>query len=43
MQQAINSTIADLLAGVVWTPGSIEMEFDAGYAIEFDESPSSPG
>lgn len=40
---SLSAPIDDLLAGVVWTPGSIEMEFDAGYAVEFDESPSSPG
>lgn len=31
-----------LLAGVAWTPGSVEFEVDGGYKVEFDEFPSSP-
>lgn len=27
--------LGDLLAGVTWTPGSIELEFDAGCTVEF--------
>lgn len=33
---ALSITLGDLLAGVTWTPGSIELEFDAGYTVEFE-------
>jgi len=33
---ALSVPVHDLLAGVTWTPGSIEMEIDAVYEVEFD-------
>jgi transcriptional regulator with XRE-family HTH domain len=33
---ALSVPVHDLLAGVTWTPASIEMEVDAGYEVEFD-------
>jgi hypothetical protein len=33
---ALSLTLDDLLAGVTWTPGMIEMEIDAGYKVEFE-------
>jgi transcriptional regulator with XRE-family HTH domain len=33
---ALSITLDDLLAGVTWTPGQIELEIDAGYEVEFD-------
>jgi transcriptional regulator with XRE-family HTH domain len=33
---SLSVTLDDLLAGVTWTPGIIELEFDAGYKVEFD-------
>lgn len=33
---ALSLTLDDLLAGVGWTPGMIEMEVDAGYKVEFE-------
>jgi transcriptional regulator with XRE-family HTH domain len=33
---ALSIPLGDLLAGVTWTPGSIELEFDAGYTVEFE-------
>jgi hypothetical protein len=39
---ALSIPLGDLLAGVTWTPGSIELEFDAGYTVEFEvEDPSN--
>jgi transcriptional regulator with XRE-family HTH domain len=41
---ALSLTLDDLLAGVTWTPGEIELEIDAGYKVEFDvEATESPG
>jgi transcriptional regulator with XRE-family HTH domain len=40
---ALSLTLDDLLAGVTWTPGEIELEIDAGYRVEFDvENPDTP-
>lgn len=33
---ALSITLDDLLAGVTWTPGVIESEFEAGYEVEFE-------
>ncbi|HWM63996.1 MAG TPA: helix-turn-helix transcriptional regulator [Solirubrobacterales bacterium] len=33
---ALSISLDDLLAGVVWTPGEIEFEIDAGYKVEFE-------
>lgn len=41
---ALSIPLGDLLAGVTWTPGSIELEFDAGYTVEFEvEAPDAGG
>ncbi len=37
---ALSITLGDLLAGVTWTPGSIELEFEAGYTVEFEMEPT---
>jgi transcriptional regulator with XRE-family HTH domain len=40
---ALSLTLDDLLAGVTWTPGEIELEIDAGYRVESDvENPDTP-
>lgn len=40
---ALSVTLNDLLAGVSWTPGIVELEYDAGYEVEFEaEPPDSP-
>lgn len=40
---SLSVRVHDLLAGVTWTPASIEMEIDAVYEVEFDvEGPSNP-
>jgi transcriptional regulator with XRE-family HTH domain len=40
---SLSATLDDLLAGVSWTPGIVEFEFDAGYKVEFEvESPDGP-
>jgi hypothetical protein len=33
---ALSLGLNDLLAGVTWSPGSIELEYEAGYQVEFD-------
>jgi len=33
---SLSVSLGNLLAGVTWTPGSIEFEFDAGYSVEFE-------
>ncbi len=33
---SLSITLNDLLAGVTWTPGVVEFEFDAGYKVEFN-------
>ena len=33
---SLSITLNDLLAGVTWTPGTIEFEFEAGYKVEFE-------
>jgi len=33
---SLSITLDDLLAGVTWTPGEIELEIDAGYTVEFE-------
>lgn len=33
---SLSVPVHDLLAGVTWTPASIEMEVDAVYEVEFD-------
>jgi len=39
----LSLTLDDLLAGVAWTPGEIELEIDAGYKVEFDvAAPDDP-
>jgi transcriptional regulator with XRE-family HTH domain len=41
---ALSLTLDDLLAGVTWTPGEIELEVEPGYMVEFDvEATESPG
>ncbi len=32
----LSVTLDELLAGVTWTPGTVEFEYDAGYQVEFD-------
>jgi transcriptional regulator with XRE-family HTH domain len=40
---SLSVTLNDLLAGVSWTPGIVEFEFEAGYKVEFElEPPDSP-
>ncbi|HEY6550789.1 MAG TPA: helix-turn-helix transcriptional regulator [Solirubrobacterales bacterium] len=40
---ALSITLDDLLAGVTWTPGEIELKIDAGYKVEFEvEAPDGP-
>jgi len=39
---ALSISLDDLLAGVAWTPGEIELEIDAGYTVEFEvEAPEN--
>ena len=38
---SLSITLDDLLAGVRWTPGVVEMEFDAGYKVEFEVEASA--
>ncbi len=39
----LSVTLDELLAGVTWTPGTVEFEYDAGYQVEFDfEGDESP-
>jgi hypothetical protein len=33
---ALSLSLDDLLAGVKWTPGEIELEIDAGYEVTFE-------
>lgn len=33
---SLSITLDDLLAGVVWIPGEIEFEIDAGYEVTFE-------
>jgi transcriptional regulator with XRE-family HTH domain len=33
---ALSITLDDLLAGVIWTPGEIEFEIEAGYEVKFE-------
>ncbi|HVO55954.1 MAG TPA: helix-turn-helix transcriptional regulator [Solirubrobacterales bacterium] len=33
---ALSISLDELLAGVRWTPGEIELEVDAGYEVEFE-------
>lgn len=41
---ALSISLDDLLAGVLWTPGEIEFEIDAGYKVEFEiEEPEAGG
>ena len=41
----LSVTLDELLAGVTWTPGTVEFEYDAGYQVEFnfegDEPPAT--
>ncbi len=40
---SLSVTLDDLLAGVAWAPGVVELEFDAGYEVEFElEAPADP-
>jgi len=33
---ALSITLDDLLAGVTWTPGTVDLEFDPSYLVEFE-------
>lgn len=33
---SLSVSFGNLLAGVTWTPGSVEFEFDAGYQVVFE-------
>ncbi len=33
---SLSITLDDFLAGVTWKPGSVELEYEAGYLVEFD-------
>ena len=33
---SLSVTLDDLLAGVTWASGVVELKFDAGYKVEFD-------
>lgn len=33
---SLSITLDELLAGVRWTPGTVEFELDAGYRVEFE-------
>ncbi len=35
LASSLSVTLDDLLAGVKWTPGTVELEFDPGYKVEF--------
>lgn len=38
---SLSITLDGLLAGVAWAPGVVELEFDAGYRVEFElEAPA---
>jgi transcriptional regulator with XRE-family HTH domain len=37
---ALSISLDDLLAGVTWTPGQIELEIDAGYEVQFETEAS---
>ena len=38
---ALSITLDDLLAGVTWTPAVLDLEYDAGYEVEFEvEAPA---
>lgn len=39
---SLSVTLDDLLAGVSWTPGVVELEFDAGYKVEFEVEAPAP-
>lgn len=32
---SLSITLDDLLAGVIWRPGSVELEYESGYSVEF--------
>jgi transcriptional regulator with XRE-family HTH domain len=36
---ALSLSLDDLLAGVTWTPGQIELEIEAGYEVTFEPFP----
>jgi transcriptional regulator with XRE-family HTH domain len=38
----LSVTLDDLLAGVRWTPGTVEFEYDAGYQVEFNFESDAP-
>lgn len=40
---SLSVTLDDLLAGVRWTPGTVEYEFDARYRVEFETSDQAGG
>jgi DNA-binding XRE family transcriptional regulator len=33
---SLSIRLDDLLAGVTWKPGSVELEYEASYVVEFD-------
>jgi hypothetical protein len=33
---SLGVTLDDLLAGVRWTPGTVEFKYQAGYRVEFE-------
>ncbi len=38
---SLSVSLNELLAGVNWTPGTVELEFDAGYEVEFEADTSN--
>lgn len=38
----LSVTLDELLAGVRWTPGTVEFEYDAGYQVEFNFEGDEP-
>jgi transcriptional regulator with XRE-family HTH domain len=40
---SLSVTLDDLLAGVTWTPGTVEFEFNARYRVEFETSDQAGG
>ncbi len=38
---SLSVTLDDLFAGVTWRPGSVELEYEASYVVEFDPPTTS--
>ena len=38
---SLSITLNDLLAGVTWTPGTVEFEFEAGYNVDQEMAPAT--